>query len=916
MKTGKPWAWLFWLALLGGYGLHAQAASRLQQPLPFSFSEVPLPDALARIEAETDIRFSFRSGLLPAHRLVSLRYEQTLASALDAWLAGTEIRYQEIGGTITLYRPARSEADDSPPRQVLSGYVVDEATGERLPYAKVWDLHSGQGTLANAFGFFSLNLPGARDSAQLMGRFLEYLSPPQALPLNTDQPLELRLKPYVEMDEVVIEERRDSNGPEEAQMSTLVLPVGEVNNLPALLGEPDVVRAVQLLPGVQVGNENGTDLFVRGGDRDQNLVLLDGVPLYYVDNRRSPVSIFNPDILQDVRLIKGGFAARYGGRLSSVMEVNMREGNRKEARFGASIGLLTVKATAEGPIGPKNEAGEANTSYLFSARRSHFDLFGRGLALLGVERLETGTDYSFYDFNAKLTHSFSERDRLYLSGYLGQDRDISSFQPSTRWRLPRTLVIGDTTPSPDAIRIDQQWNFRNVWGNAMGSLRWNHLWSERAFSNLSLSYSRNYFSDQNDLDFQFTPPGEPSIAVSEQRRIDSDVQDVILRWEMDWFPRPAHQVKWGVQGIWHGFQPLRQTRQLQFDQEIILDTEVGDGLSSGYEGSAFVEHDWRVTERFRLHTGLHAAAYRFRQQTYTSLQPRVSARYLLRPQLALKASYAEMQQFVHLLPGSGWIPATDRVPPAYSRQVAAGLAWTSPQGIWAASLEGYYKRMTDLVDYQEGWYLDVAPGANRWESLIETGGTGEAYGAELLLEKKQGRLRGWLGYTLAWNWRQFDNINGGARFPARFDRRHDLNLVALYTIKPGIELSGSWGLGIGDPFTTATGWHSSWVQDQGAPAPPDPSLTVPQSGIFLYEGGRNNIRMRAFHRLDLGISLTKEKPWGSRTWRFGVFNLYARQNPIAYTFQPVRSNESASTPGLFQTSRFPILPSISYGIQF
>lgn len=912
MKTFIPW--LFWMVLMGGYGLQAQASSILQQPLPLAFSEIPLPEALARIEAKTDIRFSYRSGLLPTRQQVSFYYEQTLASALDTWLEGTGLSYREIGGTVTLYRPARSQAEGLR-QQVLSGYVVDEASGERLPYAKVWDLHSGQGTMANAFGFFSLNLPGLRDSAHLMGSFLEYLSTPQALALTTGQPFELRLKPFLEMKEVLIEERRDSNGPDEAQMSTLVLPVGEVNNLPALLGEPDVIRSVQLLPGVQAGNEGSTNLFVRGGGQDQNLVVLDGVPLYYVDYRNIPVSIFNLDALQDVRLTKGGFPARFGGRLSSVMEVSMREGNRKEAHFGASIGFLTVKALAEGPIGPKDEAGEAKTSYLFAARRSHFDLVSRGISLLNVG-LEAA-NYAFYDFNAKLTHSFSERDRLYLSGYLGHDQDILPAQSITRWRHPNnSFTSGDNAPSPDAIRIDLQRDYRNVWGSALGSLRWNHLWSERAFSNLSLSYSRYQSSSQNDVEFQITPPGEPTTSASDQRRVASHIQDVILRWEMDWFPRPAHQLKWGAQAIWHSFQPRRQTRQLQFDQEIVLDTGVGGELSQGYEGAVFVEHDWRVSERFRLHTGLHAAAYRFRQRTYASLQPRIAARYLLRPQLALKASYAEMQQFAHLLLGSGWVPATDRVPPAYSRQVAAGLAWTSAQGAWGASLEGYYKRMTGLIDSGEGGDSGVAPRSDYWESLIETGGTGEAYGAELLVEKKRGRLRGWLGYALAWNWRQFAYINGGERFPAHFDRRHDLNLVVLYTLKPGIELSGSWGFGTGQPFTIATGWHSSWVQDQDAPAPPDPSLTAPQTAIFLYEGGRNNIRMRAFHRLDLGISLTKEKPWGSRTWRFGVTNLYNRQNPAAYAFQRIRENEPASTPGLFQISLFPILPSISYSIEF
>ncbi|MEM7655461.1 MAG: TonB-dependent receptor plug domain-containing protein, partial [Bacteroidota bacterium] len=870
--------------------MSAQDENPLDQLVKLRFTDQPITEALSRLEEAGIARFSYNPRILKRLPEVSLTQTQTLKATLDDWLAGTKLRYQVVGQQVVIFRPAAPSSSPSSRNTSkksggpsLSGYVVDQRSGERLPYAKVWDLRSGRGTVANAYGFFSLRLP--EDSATLMGSFPEYLCHPVSLGVNQNQQVELPLRPYVNLETVAIEADKSSIGPEEVQMSMIVLPVSEVNNMPALLGESDLVRAVQLLPGVQSGAEGTTGLYVRGGSPDQNLILLDGVPLYYVNHWGGFTSVFNSDALSDVRLTKGGFPARFGGRLSSVMEVSMKEGNRKETQFAGSIGLLSVKASVQGPIGPKNEAGEAKTSYILSGRRNYFDLINRGITLATESEPDDGfLGYGFYDFNAKINHIFSAKDRLYISGYMGRDRNQTK-QSRTTWTTPEDDVLVQNQAPPSYLSRNQvlQENL-NGWGNAFAALRWNHVWNDRAFSNLSVSYSRYDFRTDTRFEQQTEEFGEPVKTTRNTQEFSSEIRDAILRWEMDWYPTHRQQLKWGAQATLHEFEPgIRQTQTI-LNSETVIDTTLGNKRTRGTEAFFFAEHDWHISNRFRLQTGLHGAGYRFRQRTYFSLQPRIAARAMLGDRLSFKASYAEMQQFVHMLtnqtvgvPVDLWVPATDSVPPQYSRQLAAGLSWESVNGGWEASLEGYYKQMEDLIDYSEG-YIDLTQDPTDWENLVEIDGEGLAYGAEFFLQKKRGPLRGWLSYTLSWNWRTFDNINGGKRYPFRYDRRHDFSIVALYTLRPGIELSATWVYGTGQSITLPTGRHESWIQDRNAFPRPGENPRSVEGDIFLFEGGRNNVRMRAFHRLDLGISLTKEKSWGQRIWRLGLYNAYSRRN--------------------------------------
>ncbi|MEO1448910.1 MAG: TonB-dependent receptor, partial [Bacteroidota bacterium] len=414
--------------------------------------------------------------------------------------------------------------------------------------------------------------------------------------------------------------------------------------------------------------------------------------------------------------------------------------------------------------------------------------------------------------------------------------------------------------------------------------------------------------------------GETSIRLREGV-FGSAISDAILRWEMDWYPTANHQLKWGAQGTAHRYQPGTLTNKQSLNNNALVDTTYGDSGGRGIEAFAFLEHDWILGDRFRINSGLHAAAYRYGDRTYTSLQPRFTARAMLANNLALKASYARMTQFVHLLvnqsvgiPVDIWVPATDRVAPQSSDQLAAGLAWESTDRVWDASLEGYYKQMTDLVDYRDGYgYFSSA--VEGWENVVETGGEGLAYGGELFIRKQRGKLRGWLGYTLSWNWREFAEINQGNRYPFRYDRRHDLSLVAVYTLRPGIELSASWVYGTGQSITLATGRHESFFNNDRAFLDPEVPFIDTEGDIFIYDGGRNNQRMRDFHRLDIGASFTKEKSWGSRTWRVGVYNAYGRRNPFYYSY--VRQSDNGEPRmSLVQYSLFPATPAVSYSISF
>ncbi|MEM9824756.1 MAG: TonB-dependent receptor plug domain-containing protein, partial [Bacteroidota bacterium] len=608
-----------------------------------------------------------------------------------------------------------------------------------------------------------------------------------------------------------------------SQMSTVEVPIAQIKQIPALFGEQDVLKALQLLPGVQSGGEGQNGLYVRGGSPDQNLILLDGVPVYNASHLFGFFSVFNVDAIKDVKLTKGGYPARYGGRLSSVIEINMKEGNSNEWHGTGSIGLIASKFTIEGPL------KKDKTSILLSARRTYIDLLTKPLVKREFENNgSSGTaGYFFHDLNAKINHKFSEKDRLYFSVYTGKDRFYFEEEQKDEFGGFKT----DTGLQ---------------WGNITSALRWNHLWTNKLFSNTTLTYSRYQF-DTQALEEDRTIDGQLTELTSFGVSYLSGINDFAAKIDFDFVPNPNHYIRFGASAIHHHFKPGK------FDLDIAiagtdsyaLDTLLGQEDIKAQELAVYVEDDMKIGDSFKMNIGVHASAFNLKDAFYYSIQPRLSMRYLLSNGVALKGSFATMRQYVQLLTNEGiglptdlWLPTTKQVLPQDSWQAAIGLAKTFNQQ-YEVSIEGYYKKMNNVLSYKEGASLfDLSD----WQSRV-TQGQGKSYGMEVFVQKKSGTFTGWLGYTLSWTNRQFEELNFGKEYPFKYDRRHDISIVGSYKVKEGVQLSATWVYGTGNAITLANS------QFEGISASIDLPANAP--GWFRtfngeYYADRNNFRMRSY----------------------------------------------------------------------
>lgn len=800
----------------------------------------------------------------------------------------------------------------------ISGYVRDAASQEFLINASVADLKSKKGVITNNFGFFSLKLP--EDSVYLTVAYAGYQALQYRILLDQDTSLYIDLSQF-SLEEVEIVAEEVEREVDNTQMSAVTVPLQQIKLLPALMGEVDVIKAVQLMPGVQSGSEGSTGLYVRGGGPDQNLITLDGVPLYYVSHLGGFFSVFNADALSSVKLYKGGFPARYGGRLSSILDIRMKEGNMNKFQGEGSIGLISSKLSLQGPI------RKGKTSFIVSGRRTYLDLLSRPISRiasrLATEGQETfGIGYFFYDLNAKINHIFSDKDRLYFSTYLGNDK---------------AFVNGNFNYGES----EEKFKFNLGWGNRMGALRWNHVFSDNLFSNVSANFSQYQLRTNAELTSTTT---EPDTSYDETFGLDyiSRVRDWGLNIDFDYYPSPSHDIKFGLHSTFHTFEP--STASIKQTGSAALDTSIRSQIDRPLESFLYVEDNLKIGQRFSANVGVHLAHYYINEQSNFAIQPRLSARLRVAKDVAIKASYVQMNQFLHLLVNSGvglpldlWVPATEKVPMQSSWQVAGGVSASILDDQLDVSIEGYYKEMSGLVAFKEGnnFFFGGLTGES-WEETVETGGEGTAYGVEFLVQKKRGKTTGWLGYTLAWNWRQFDNINGGKRFRYKYDRRHDVSIVVSHQLSDRVSLAGTWVFGTGNVITLATGGYAT-VSDPLNPwtywrtiEQANENLFIPirrlftglgsyQNGAQLFNEGRNNLEMQAYHRLDLGINFTKEKKWGERTWSFGIYNTYNRLNPFAYYLDEERDwNDPTDegTPVLKKIALFPIIPSVSYQFKF
>ncbi|MDE0471168.1 MAG: TonB-dependent receptor plug domain-containing protein, partial [Ekhidna sp.] len=601
-------------------------------------------------------------------------------------------------------------------RHTISGFVKDSETGEHLIGTTILDTRSGLGTIANTYGFFSLTLK--QDSVNLRISHVGYANYEERIYLTENVEKAINLEPGQLLKEVVV--TASENIELSPQMSMVSVPMKQIQSAPMLLGEVDVLKTLQLLPGIQGGNEGTSGVYVRGGGPDQNLILIDGVPVYNASHLFGFFSVFNADAINNVSVIKGGFPARYGGRLSSVIDISMKEGNNQELRGTASIGLISSRFTLEGPI--KNE----NTSFIISARRTYLDLIARPI----IKASTNGDDnvgYFFQDLNAKINHQFSSKDRIYFSFYGGKDK----FYFRSRYRN------SDDLPSEDEGGIK--------WGNVIGALRWNHLFSQKLFANITGTFSTYGFDTFEIYNEQRRDINNETERNREEINYNSGIEDLALKVDFDFLPSPAHSIKFGSSVINHTFEP----GAFGYESEVEQDTTFGATKTSAVEFLGYFEDDIRISDKIVLNAGVHVAGFNVRDTWYSSVQPRISARYLLSSNSSLKASYSEMTQFIHLLTNSGvglptdlWVPATDMVKPQQSWQAA--LSYAKTIGDYEISLEGYYKEMTSLISYVDGaTYFNTD---DNWEEKIVSG-DGNSHGIELLIQKKNGPLTGWIGYT-------------------------------------------------------------------------------------------------------------------------------------------------------------------------
>ncbi|MEN8192702.1 MAG: TonB-dependent receptor plug domain-containing protein [Bacteroidota bacterium] len=761
----------------------------------------------------------------------------------------------------------------------INGYIQNIQTGERLQYANIFEPNMRLGTTSNNYGFYSLTLPQTQDSISIIISYVGYGTEKRKILLTEDKWLTINLTPTTLISEEVKVVATGYDAIEEkSQMSQIDIPIKQIETLPTFFGETDVLKTIQLLPGVQSGSEGNSGLYVRGGSPEQNLILLDGTPVYNANHLFGFFSVFNSDAIKNINLTKGGFPARYGGRLSSVLEINLKEGNNQEYKGQATIGLISSKFTLEGPI------IKGKTSFVVSARRTYFDVLARPF----MPDNSTG-GYYFYDINAKVNHTFSKDDKIFLSVYTGDDQFYADDESSySNYSSTNSFSLG--------------------WGNITSTFRWNHLFSPKLFSNVNLTYSNfNFYVDIENS-------SQTDNVYSESYKIgySSGIRDFSGSIDFDYLPNPNHYIKFGGKVISHKFNPGVFQYNLSGSDITSIDTTISPNiLHNSIEANLYIEDDYKLTDNLKANIGIHSSLFSVKDKFFYSIEPRISMRYLIEG-WALKTSYAFMTQYIHLLSNSGiglptdlWVPTTKKIKPQKGHQAALGVARTINfyDDFYELSFEGYYKTMDGLIEYQEG--ADFIGADTDWQDKVEIG-SGRSYGVELFVQKKSGATTGWLGYTLSWTDRHFDNLNNGNRFPFKYDRRHDISIAVSHAISESFDVSLVWVYGTGNAITMGSakyrGFNSNW------------SFTGYSNLYdgFIYYEKRNGFRMEEYHRLDLSASFK----WGDENQHkltLGVYNMYSRKNPFFYYFDyDYESNKEV----MKKVSLFPILPAISYSYKF
>jgi TonB dependent receptor/CarboxypepD_reg-like domain/TonB-dependent Receptor Plug Domain len=762
-------------------------------------------------------------------------------------------------------------------KYTISGYIKDAESGETVIAANI-AVKGKNGMMSNQYGFWSVTL--AAGDYQIVASHVGYKPSIINVLLSKDTSINIILQNgTVLSEEVVVRSSKRENNVRAAQMGKITLPIDQIKGVPAFMGEVDLLKVVQLLPGVRNAGEGSSGIYVRGGGPDQNLIMLDDAVVYNTGHLFGFFSVFNADAIKNVTLIKGGMPAQYGGRLSSVLDVSMKEGNNQKFQMEGGIGLIASRFSVQGPI------VKDKSSFIVSARRTYIDALTK--PLVNKSSQFAGSGYYFYDLNTKINYKFNEKDRLYLSGYFG--RDVFNFSNKK-----------------------QSLNINIPWGNATGTLRWNHVFNRKLFANTTAVYN----------DYNFTFKGAQN---NFELKLASGIRDISLKQDFDYYPASNHKLKFGWLYTYHRFTPSVVSGR----QDSIVFNPQSAQVKFANELAFYVQDDWDISKKIKINAGLRYSnftqlgAYKIYKtdqfenridstvfkkgqtvQSYGGLEPRLTLRYELDNNTSIKGSVTRNLQYIHLVSNSGttlptdiWVPSTYKVKPQISWLYAAGVFKNFKENMYETSLEVYYKSMANQIEYREGYTNN---------SLKDTEddftfGKGWSYGTELFVNKTKGKFTGWIGYTLSWTYRKFDNLNQGNIYPAKYDRRNDMSIVAMYELNKKWKFSAAFVYGTGNATTL-------------------PERFYFVGGVISQEFSKiNQYRLPSYHRLDLSATLTPKKNSRRKLqteWVFSVYNAYSRQNPYFTYFDQTGSPFDGSFEiQAKQVSIFPIIPSVTWNFK-
>ncbi len=859
----------------------------LKVPVTLRLEGVPLEEALYALSDASGVSIAFGNDLLPQDRRVYLQVEGVdLGKVLAELLSGTDLEPRLSGGQIVLVR----RPQPSPQRFTLSGFVEDAETGERIPGASVFSITGQIGSLSNEYGFFSLTLPAG---AHRIGvSYLGYERMEQPIQLSTDEHLNFELQPAF-LQEIVVTTQPDSVLVESPSLSVEHISLENARKLPSLGGEADVVRLTYQLAGIQTASDGLGGLSVRGGNVDQNLFLLDGVPVYNPLHGVGISSVYNASAIRSAQLYKGVMPAKFGGRTSAVLDVQTKEGNSKALRLETDLGLTSGKVTVEGPL------VKEKSSFFVSGRRAFYDFFV--VPYTTRKRREDFIDgfvsYFFYDLNLKVNHRFSERDRLYLSYYRGADDFLDVNEQEVR-NLDTLVFFAD--------------NSQVFWGNVIASLRWNHTFSPRLFANTTLTYSKYAYRSQDFLNLtQTIDTLPPQVLDALVLGYNSNNKDLAANLDFDWFPHPGHRVEFGVAAVRHRFQP--GVISLDIPTDIDFDTILNRQPLKSYELDAYLQDEFRVGSLATLNIGLRLSSMGWVEKTWLSLQPRLLFTLHPHDRLDIALALGKASQHLHLLTPSSlglpkdlWVSSTRRIRPQHSWQAVAGVKWR-PAPHWSLELEGYFKTLENILVFKDVFLTDV--NAENWQDKVSVG-EGRAFGVEWTLRRQARRTSGWLTYSVAWAQREFDQeINQGQRFPFRLDRRHQLNLMVLHRFNARWELSAAWTFATGTAFTLP-------LQEFEFVHPPSQNFPSGIRIIVADSDRKNNRRLPSYHRLDWGLNFYLKRPRATHTFQIGAYNTYNRFNPLYLTIKERFDENGEPIREAVEVSMLPIFPTLRYKVNF